>query len=86
MHGDTLIPVLAIGTIVVATAIAVWQRTRVAAHKHDPKRSAIISGHGEGAASESARHRAHLIAETPPIRTAAGCRRSAGHSAAAGHP
>lgn len=47
MHGDTLIPVLAIGTIVVATVIAVWQRTRVAAHKHDPKRSAIITGHGE---------------------------------------
>ncbi len=47
MNGDTLIPVLAIGTIVVATVIAVWQRMRVAAQKHDPERSAIISGHGE---------------------------------------
>ena len=47
MHGDTLIPVLAIGTIIAATVIAVWQRTRVAKQKHDPARSAIISGHGE---------------------------------------
>ena len=47
MDNDVLIPVLAIGTIVVATVIAVWQRTKVAKHKHDPSRSAIISGHGE---------------------------------------
>ncbi|GJD43891.1 hypothetical protein AFCDBAGC_1752 [Methylobacterium cerastii] len=47
MSNDVLIPVLAIGTIVVATVIAVWQRTRVAQKKHDPSRSAFVANHGE---------------------------------------
>lgn len=47
MNSDYLIPTLAIGTIVVATVIAVWQRTRVAQQKHDPSRSAILDGHGD---------------------------------------
>ena len=47
MHGDYLIAALAIGTIVIATVVAVWQRTRVAQKKHDPERSAFLANHGD---------------------------------------
>ncbi|WP_193763280.1 hypothetical protein [Methylorubrum sp. Q1] len=47
MSNDVLIPLLAIVTIVLVAAFAVWQRARVAQSKNDPNRSAFTQAHGE---------------------------------------
>ncbi|AMB46188.1 hypothetical protein [Methylobacterium sp. AMS5] len=47
MSNDVLIPLLAIVTIVLVAAFAIWQRARVAQSKNDPNRSAFTQAHGE---------------------------------------
>ncbi|CAO4165110.1 LPXTG cell wall anchor domain-containing protein [Methylorubrum populi] len=47
MSNDVLIPLLAIVTIVLVAAFAIWQRGRVAQSKHDPRRSSFVQTHGE---------------------------------------
>ncbi|ABY31433.1 hypothetical protein [Methylorubrum extorquens] len=47
MSNDVLIPLLAIVTIVLVAAFAIWQRARVAQSKNDPQRSAFTQAHGE---------------------------------------
>ncbi|WP_200943167.1 hypothetical protein [Methylobacterium sp. Leaf123] len=47
MSNDVLIPLLAIVTIVLVAAFAIWQRGRVAQSKNDPRRSAFTEAHGE---------------------------------------
>ncbi|ACK84105.1 MAG: hypothetical protein ACAH20_15250 [Methylobacteriaceae bacterium] len=47
MSNDVLIPLLAIVTIVLVAAFAIWQRARVAQSKNDPHRSAFTQAHGE---------------------------------------
>ncbi len=47
MSNDVLIPLLAVVTIVLVSAFALWQRARVAQSKGDPKRSSFTEVHGE---------------------------------------
>ncbi|MEH3116779.1 MAG: hypothetical protein PGN25_04030 [Methylorubrum populi] len=47
MSNDVLVPLLAIVTIVLVAAFAIWQRGRVAQSKHDPQRSAFTQAHGD---------------------------------------
>ncbi len=47
MSNDVLIPLLAVVTIVLVAAFAIWQRARVAKSKGDPERSAFVKEHGE---------------------------------------
>ncbi|WP_210287474.1 hypothetical protein [Methylobacterium sp. R2-1] len=47
VSNDVLIPLLAIVTIVLVAAFAIWQRGRVAQSKRDPQRSAFTQAHGE---------------------------------------
>ncbi|WP_165700235.1 hypothetical protein [Methylobacterium sp. Leaf108] len=47
MNSDVLIPVLAIATLAIVIAVALWQRARVAQSRNDPKRSAFTQAHGE---------------------------------------
>lgn len=47
MSNDVLIPLLAIVTIVLVAAFAIWQRGRVAQSKKDPQRSAFTQAHGD---------------------------------------
>lgn len=46
MSNDVLIPLLAIVTIVLVAAFAIWQRGRVAQAKNDPRRSNFTQAHG----------------------------------------
>ncbi|UMY15861.1 hypothetical protein MMB17_14050 [Methylobacterium organophilum] len=46
MSNDVLILVLALATIVIVAAVAIWQRGRVARLKGDPRRSSFTQNHG----------------------------------------
>ena len=47
MQSDYLILVLAVVTIGIVAAVAIWQRGRVARAKGDPARSSFTREHGE---------------------------------------
>ena len=46
MNNEVLILVLAVATLAIVIAVAIWQRARVAAAKNDPQRSAFTENHG----------------------------------------
>ncbi|WP_191970057.1 hypothetical protein [Methylobacterium planeticum] len=46
MDNSILIIVLALATLVIVAGVALWQRSRVAAAKGDPGRSAFTEHHG----------------------------------------
>lgn len=47
MNSESLILVLAIATLAIVIAAALWMRARVAQSKNDPERSAFTQNHGE---------------------------------------
>ena len=46
MNSESLILVLAIATLAIVIAVALWMRARVANAKNDPQRSAFTETHG----------------------------------------
>ncbi|MEA1832970.1 hypothetical protein U8607_12850 [Methylobacterium durans] len=46
MDNNILIIVLAVATLVIGIGFAMWQRSRVAASKNDPRRSSFTQQHG----------------------------------------
>ncbi|GJE16332.1 hypothetical protein [Methylobacterium marchantiae] len=46
MNNEILILVLAVVTLGIVIAVAMWQRGRVAKLKNDPERSAFLDNHG----------------------------------------
>ncbi|WP_336486522.1 hypothetical protein [Methylobacterium nigriterrae] len=46
MDNEILIIVLAVATLVIVVGFALWQRSRVAAAKGDPRRSSFTEQHG----------------------------------------
>ncbi|WP_191970154.1 hypothetical protein [Methylobacterium planeticum] len=47
MNNEILILVLAVATLAIVIAAALWMRARVAQSKGDPQRSAFTEQHGE---------------------------------------